>query len=387
MKASCLWFTVLALAASAIIATRAEPGLGIRLSAGAPQLSITTATGAVCQIQYLNNFAASNNWLCLTNLKVNASPYWFVDASWAGTTQRFYRVMAVTPNLALIPGGSFAMGDAFADLGADEVPVHTATVSSFYLERTEVCKALWDIVYSWATNNGYDFGVNAGRGKAPMHPVQTVSWFDAVKWCNARSQLEGLTPCYYTNDNLSGAYRTGQTTISNSFVNWSANGYRLPTEAEWERAARGGAAGMRYPWSDTNVITHSRANYYVIQQNGTNSYSYDKSPTAGYHPAFTNAPSPYTSPCGYFATNGFGLYDMAGNVWEWCWDWHDPNWYTNAAASLPDTHGPVSVSSAKRVARSGSWSANAPDACCALREGQTPSNVATTRGFRCVRRF
>ncbi len=361
--------------------------LELDVNAGVPQLAITCATGAVCQIQYLDQIAASNNWLCLTSLMVTNSPHWLADSNSTGAPQRFYRAMTVSPNLVLIPGGSFQMGDAFPDLGADEVPVHTATVSAFFMERTEVSKALWDIVYSWATNNGYSFGVNAGRGKAPTHPVQAVNWYDAVKWCNARSQLEGLTPCYYTNETQTGVYCTGQVTISNSFVNWGANGYRLPTEAEWERAARGGAVGMRFPWSDTNVITHSRANYFVIQQNGTNSYAYDKSPTAGYNPAFTNAPTPYTSPCGSFATNGFGLYDMAGNVWEWCWDLHDPNWYTNAAAMEADTHGPDSVSPNRRVARGGSFSANAPDNCCALREGVTPTSAVTERGFRCVRRL
>ncbi len=317
------------------------------MTASMPRITVTGTTSALCQIQYVTQLAANNNWLCLTNLALTASPCWVEDASWSGATQRFYRAMTVSPNLALIPGGSFAMGDSFTNLGADELPVHTATASGFYLERTEVSKALWDIVYSWATNRGYSFSITAGGGKAANHPVQQVNWYDAVKWCNARSEMEGLTPCYHTNDSHTGMYCTGEVTISNSFVNWSANGYRLPTEAEWERAARGGAVGMRFPWADNNVISHSRANCRAGA-----GYDYDLS-TGGYHPAFTNGPTPYTSPCGYFATNGFGLYDVAGNVWEWCWDWHDPYWYTNAAASLPDTHGPEGVSPSRRVARGG----------------------------------
>jgi len=155
--------------------------------------------------------------------------------------------MAVCPNLALIPGGSFAMGDAFADFGSDEVPFHIATVSAFYMDRTKVPKVLWDIVYSSATNNGYGFAANVGRGKAPTHPVQVVSWYDAVKWCNARSQLEGLTPCYHTNQGLMGVYSIGQVALSNSFVNWAANGYRLPTEAEWEEG--------RARWGERHAIS------------------------------------------------------------------------------------------------------------------------------------
>ncbi len=361
------------------VSAQSTSALSIQVAGGVPQLTFTGATGALCQIQYLNTLAATNNWLGLTSLAVTSSPCVLSDASSAGVTSRFYRALVVSPSLALVAGGSFAMGDSFADLGADELPVHTATVSAFYMERTEVSKALWDIVYSWATNNGYSFAVNAGRGKAPTHPVQMVNWYDTVKWCNARSQLEGLTPCYYTNDSQTGVYCTGQVTISNSYVNWAASGYRLPTEAEWERAARGGASGHRFPWADTNVISHSRANY-----DSTTGYAYDVSPTRGYNPAFTNGPSPYTSPCGYFATNGFGLYDMAGNVWEWCWDWHDPNWYTNAAATETDTRGPVSGSN--RVLRGGSWDSPAPDSCCALREPKAPSGAVNELGFRCVRK-
>lgn len=355
-----------------------QPTLRIGLTNGSPQLIVSGVTGALCQVQYTDTLVATTNWLCLTNGWITAEPFRVSDAGWSGTPQRFYRVLAVATNLALVPGGSFLMGDSFGDLGADELPVHTATVSGFYMDRMEVSKALWDIVCSWATNHGYNFSASAGLAKAITHPVTYAYWYDAVKWCNARSQMEGLTPCYHTNADQTGLYCTGQVTISNSFVNWAANGYRLPTEAEWERAARGGALTNRFPWSDTNVISHSRANYYAGA-----AYAYDVS-TGGYHPAFSNAPPPYTSPGGYFAPNGFGLYDMAGNVWEWCWDWHDPNWYANALATVPDTHGPDTVSVARRVRRGGGYASNAPDNCCALREG---ASLTSGTGFRCVRRL
>src|SRR5205814_8262769 len=104
---------------------------------------------------------------------------------------------------------------------------------------------------------------------AASHPVQTVKWFDTIKWCNARSQQAGLTPVYYMDMNLTQVYSNGEVT---PYVNWTANGYRLPTEAEWEKAARGGLSGQRFPWG--NLISESLANY----AGDTNTYSYDWGP-------------------------------------------------------------------------------------------------------------
>ena len=138
---------------------------------------------------------------------------------------------------ALIPSGSFTMGDD-PDGGGD---AHRVRVSAFYMAQNLVTKAEWDEVRTWGLENGYSELVT-GSGKAENHPVQSISWYQVVKWCNARSQKEGLVPAYYTDDAQTTVYKTGDVNVTNAQVKWSANGYRLPTEAEWEKAARDGAA-------------------------------------------------------------------------------------------------------------------------------------------------
>ncbi len=277
-------------------------------------------------------------------------------------------------DMVLIPAGSFLMG-ATTNVGHETitsaVPQHTVTVSAFYMDKTEVTKAKWDEVYTWATSHGYAFD-NVGSGKATNHPVHTVNWYDAVKWCNARSERDGFTPCY-TNNGVT--FKTG--TSTSVICTWSATGYRLPTEAEWEKAARGGAASRRFPWSDGNTIQHARANYYA----DPGSYTYDTSPTSGGHPSYSTGGYPYTSPVGSFAPNGYGLYDMAGNVLEWCWDWLLSTYYASCPAENPTGPGSGTI----RLLRGGSWDWGADFARCAYRAGNPPDVEFSGMGFRCAR--
>lgn len=278
--------------------------------------------------------------------------------------------------MTLIPAGSFIMGDTFNEGYSEETPTHTVYVSEFYMDTNLVTGALWQQVYDWASNHGYGFEQSA-TAKAPNHPILDVLWWDAIKWCNARSEKEGLVPCYYLDDSLTTIYRSGRPfTLSNSFVNWRATGYRLPTEAEWEKAARGGTSGLRFPWG--NLITHTNANYY-----SSTIYSYDVSSTRYYHPTFSDGLPPYnyTSPVGYFQPNGYGLYDMAGNVRQWCWDFVLPFYYASSPGS--DPHGPDALGS-NRALRGGGFYTSAKLVRIASRDSFSPYDIERI-GFRCVR--
>jgi formylglycine-generating enzyme required for sulfatase activity len=279
--------------------------------------------------------------------------------------------------MVYIPAGSFTMGDAL-DGKPDAVAVDT-TVSAFYMDATEVTYTQWQTVYTWATNNGYSFD-NPGRGKGATYPVEMVSWYDSVKWCNARSEKEGKTPAYYitTNNWTNGTnfYRTGNIDLTSANVNWSANGYRLATEAEWERAARGGLSSQRFPWGEK--ISQSLANYY----GDTNQFSYDLGPN-GFNSTWDTGGYPFTSPVASFATNAYGLYGMAGNVCEWCWDW-----YGTPYSGGTDPHG--SVTGSHRVLRGGGWNRFASACAVASRIHYVPGDTSVSDeresdfGFRAV---
>lgn len=274
-------------------------------------------------------------------------------------------------DLVAIPGGTFAMGNTFAGEGsADELPVHGVTLPAFRIGRTEVTWQLWQEVRDWAVANGYPDLAGKGFGQAPDHPVISVSWHDAVIWCNARSERDGRTPVYYTTAAQTTVYRAGVLDLTSAHVRASADGYRLPTEAEWERAARGGVAGRRFANGDT--LDHTRATFFSSSADAFDLNALrDRA-----NPAHTSLGFPFTAPATAYAPNSFGLHGIAGNALEWCWDRYSSTYYVTSPTNAPA--GPDS--GLQRVLRGGSWDDTAAAARVARREADRPTSPL--HGFR-----
>jgi sulfatase modifying factor 1 len=259
------------------------------------------------------------------------------------------------PGFVRIPAGPFQMGDNL-DGTAYALPVHAVDVDEFFIDRYETTYTLWKEVYDWAVANGYGFdhaGRNGSSGEGNNQPVVEINWYDAVKWLNARSEREGRTPVYYTDNARTMVYKTGHVDLTNAQVKWSADGYRLPTEAEWEKAARGGLEGKRYPWGD---------------ELGTGKANDDLG---------------HTVPVGSYEPNGFGLYDMAGNVFEWVWDWgSEGQAYNWAVDGAKNPHGPDSSDAGRRIRRGGGYQYGSQYLKCANRMFRVPTYSAPYFGFR-----
>jgi formylglycine-generating enzyme required for sulfatase activity len=293
------------------------------------------------------------------------------------------------PHMVFIPGGHFWMGQWQEGSSASARQVY---ISPFFIDRFEVWGGLFQEVKTWAQSRGYIEStgsstvnsISGGSSQAANHPVHDISWHNAVKWCNARSEYEGLTPVYYTDTSHTQVYRTGTMgSITNSHVKWEANGYRLPTEAEWEKAGRGALSGRDYPWGDE--LHDNMANFMATQHPWSTTF-YGTNPLR-------------TTPVGYFDSNqvvggldmanAFGLYDMAGNVLEWCWD----NW-TEAPSGSVNPKGPNSNHMGTRSVRSGCSTSPFIELRCWYRAsassngrnmGFTNSTGSKPTGFRCVR--
>ncbi len=311
-----------------------------------------------------------------------------LDTGWIYTSDSVDFTVSAPPVMALIPAGEYDMGDQH-DAIPNALPVHTVFIDEFYMDIFEVTnrqycdylnsaygQGLIEVIggrvykkgdtepycnltpfssYSRITWDGSTFGVLIDKED---HPMVEVSWYGAAAYANWRSAQDGLTPCY---------------DLDTWDCAFGAGGYRLPTEAEWEKAARGAEYNpyYRYPWGDS--IDGSNANYW---------FSGDP---------YEAEPHPWTTPVGYYdgnqippgvdMANGYGLYDMTGNVWEWCNDWYDSNYYSSSPYDNPK--GPASGTI--RVLRGGSWLTSGSYMCgCASRHAYYPDGRALDFGFRLV---
>jgi formylglycine-generating enzyme required for sulfatase activity len=305
----------------------------------------------------------------------------------SGEPQAGLRLAAIEQTAFLtIPGGEFEMGDSFEeptkqDLSGqkpivpygnsarvvregalEETPVHKVMVSGFLMSRTEVDYAEWKRVRRWAEAKGYEFSYQ-GEAARDDYPVTGVSWHDAVKWCNARSEMENLIPCYYASQarGIGTVYRSGQVVLTDKMIDLRSGGYRLPTEAEWEKAAKAGKPENRY--SCGKQLSHW-SGVFMAQP--------DPAAPGIPHPLFDTHPAPVRT----FSSNGF--YNMSGNVWEWCTDTFGP-YPGHPGNNLNPPEG-----SDRRSMRGGSWRSRAWD-CRVSRRGHAEADTANDSiGFRLV---
>ncbi len=266
----------------------------------------------------------------------------------------------VPGTMVTIPAGTFAMGDSYDEGNIEERPVHTVSLSGYTIGKYELTQAEWAVYMDPPT---YSTGAGA------THPVYSVSFFDIIKYCNLRSIDEGLTPCYiiaastvpsdwpqvpnYSSDASFATWNAVE-------CDWTANGYRMPTEAEWEYAARGGSSS-------------------------TDDYRYSGGQTAATVAWINdNAPNECQS-VGGLAPNQLGLYDMSGNLYEFCWDWFAENYYTecDGVGTVSDPTGPATTD--LRIVRGGSWGGIPANCRVAGRFRNEPAGRFSHTGVRLVR--
>ena len=240
-------------------------------------------------------------------------------------------------------------------------PVHEVTITKpFYMGKYEVTQAEYEKYCSYGGSKP-----SSTYGDGDNYPAYYVSWYDALVYCNKRSMAEGLTPCYSISGNTDPSKWGTVPTSTDSTWNaaecdWNANGYRLPTEAEWEYAARAG---------DNTVSSLTYAGTNSSSKLGEYAWYYDNS-------------SDKTHPVGTKKSTAFGLYDMSGNVYEWCWNWSTESYNTGTEGGSDPTGASWGAS---RVLRGGSWDDYRDECVVSYRSSCAPWGRNDNVGFRVVR--
>ena len=265
----------------------------------------------------------------------------------------------IPEGFVLIPAGTFQMG---SEKGDDwNKPVHEVTITKpFYMGKYEVTQAEYKKYCRYGANSP-----SSNYGDGDNYPAYNVSWYDALVYCNKRSMAEGLTPCYSISGNTDpkkwGTVPTSSNSTWNAVVcDWNANGYRLPTEAEWEYAAR-------------------------AEDNTVDSFTYSGTSDVnelGEYAWYTSNSKSKTHEVGTKSPNAYGLYDMSGNVSEWCWNWFTNSYDTEAEGGSDPTGAAAGY---WRVYRGGEWGNNSAG-CAVSRRGYNGSCICNSGiGFRVVR--
>jgi formylglycine-generating enzyme required for sulfatase activity len=322
---------------------QSRPGLSLQIVGGHAQLRLTGDIGCPCAVQYSTNLSSNTGWTSLTNVTLLSNPTVIIDSGAITNGPRFYQVVITGPsNGVWIPAGTFVMGSPTNELlrNTNETQHSVTLTKGFYVSQYLVTQGDYQTLMN--TNPSYYTPTHAYTMDL-TRPVEQVSWFDATNYCNLLTQQERAA--------------------GHIFTNWL---YRLPTEAEWEYASRAGSTNAFCYGPD---LLSGMANFY-------GEYQY----VSGVG-TVTNFSAPFldrTSSVGSYLPNAFGIYDVVGNVWEWCQDWYG----SYGTGAVIDPQGPGTGTT--RVFRGGALNQIGKDCRSARRDSYDPSVSFNTVGFRVV---